>query len=157
MRELSTVVKFLLGFSCQFQGHLREGYGKLIAYYTKLLVQKLTFHRKVRTINWWGGGWQGDGSTERYVHTDRVVHIISVSKGTNTDRVVHIISVSKGTNTDRVVHIISVSKGTNTDRVVHIISVRAQIPIGWCIDTLIVISLNTHDIIWQIIGQCTHL
>ena len=28
-------------------GHLKEGYGRLIAYYTKLLVQKLTFHRKV--------------------------------------------------------------------------------------------------------------
>jgi len=31
-----------------FQGHLRDGYGKLISAYTTLLNQKLAFHRKVR-------------------------------------------------------------------------------------------------------------
>ena len=33
-----------------FQTHLKEGYGKLIACYCKLLVEKLNFHRKVLLI-----------------------------------------------------------------------------------------------------------
>jgi len=28
-------------------GHLKEGYGRLIAFYAKLIIQKITFHRKV--------------------------------------------------------------------------------------------------------------
>lgn len=31
------------------QGHLKDGYGRLISAYTKLLVQKLNFHKKVST------------------------------------------------------------------------------------------------------------
>lgn len=37
---------YLLNF--HFQGHLREGYGKLIENYCRLLIQKLRFHKKVR-------------------------------------------------------------------------------------------------------------
>jgi len=28
-------------------GHLKEGYGRLIACYAKLVIQKMNFHRKV--------------------------------------------------------------------------------------------------------------
>jgi len=28
-------------------GHLKEGYGRLIAFYAKLVIQKINFHRKV--------------------------------------------------------------------------------------------------------------
>ena len=38
------------------QGHLKEGYGRLIAFYCKLVVQKLTFHQKVGDV-WLGAVW----------------------------------------------------------------------------------------------------
>ena len=31
-------------------GHLKEGYGRLIAFYAKLIIQKINFHRKVFSI-----------------------------------------------------------------------------------------------------------
>ena len=37
----------LCNFLFYFQGHLKEGYGRLISAYTMLLNQKLIFHRKV--------------------------------------------------------------------------------------------------------------
>ena len=53
LRQLQNV--FILGMtlsimdaSFTFQGHLKEGYGKLISGYCKLIVQKLKFHDKVR-------------------------------------------------------------------------------------------------------------
>jgi len=30
--------------------HLKEGYGRLIAFYAKLIIQKISFHRKVFSV-----------------------------------------------------------------------------------------------------------
>lgn len=43
---MNNICAFIYAF--YFQGHLREGYGKLIENYCRLLIQKLRFHKKVR-------------------------------------------------------------------------------------------------------------
>ena len=42
-----------VGFIADFGklwGHLKEGYGRLISAYAKLIIQKLLFHKKVKFL-----------------------------------------------------------------------------------------------------------
>ena len=47
---ITTEKSYIIEVYFVFQTHLKEGYGKLIACYCKLLVEKLNFHRKVLLI-----------------------------------------------------------------------------------------------------------